>query len=149
MKRENTTVTNKVVWPWRQSTTQKKEVLWKKALLQSLIAATMGSLMFYLGHAVVAVIIWIIAGVLIVSGTLIKPVYRKIEAFGRKLGQMVAILLTWLLLCPFYFLFFFPIAFLHKGKTKKIFASPTTETTHSYWIARPVESDIENYKRQY
>jgi hypothetical protein len=131
------------------STEPKKDVVWKKALLQSLVAAAVGTLMFYLGHSVIAVIIWTIAGVLIVSGTLIKPVYRKIEAFGQRLGRIVAILLTWLLLCPFYYLFFFPMALLHKGKSQKIFSSPNPETSNSYWIARSVESDIENYTRQY
>ena len=149
MKRENNVATNKVVWPWRQCTERTKDVVWKKALLQSLVAAAVGTLMFYLEHLLIAAIIWSIAGVLIISGTLIKPVYQKIEAFGRKLGRVVAILLTWLLLVPFYYLFFFPMALLHKGKTQKIFSSPNPEASNSYWIARSVESDIENYKRQY
>jgi hypothetical protein len=149
MKREQIVTTHEAVWPWRRRAERKPKGVWKKALLQSVVAALVASLMFYLGHFLVAVTIWIIAGVLIITGTLMIPVYKKIEAFGQKLGKYAAFLLSWLLLCPFYFLFFYPLALLSRGKTRKNFSSYSSETPNSYWIARPVESSIENYKRQY
>lgn len=149
MKREHTSTTSEAIWPWRLGTAPKTVGIWKKALLQSLVAATVASMMFYLGHTLIAVFIWTIAAVLAVSGFFMRAVYHKIESFGQKFGRLVAILLSWLLLVPFYYLFFCTMAFLFKGKAKKIFSPPKAETLDSYWVARAAESDTENYRRQY
>jgi len=136
-----------VVWPWRRMRQSTNSDVWKKALLQALVAATVAAVMLYLQHTLISAFILTLASVLAVSGIFMKPVYEKIELIGAKLGRLVAIALAWMLLVPFYYLFFWPMALLRRGKSKIIF-SPS-QSPHSYWRPRATEHTTDSYKRQY
>jgi len=149
MKRETTSATTEAIWPWRLDAPPKSTGVWKRALLQSLVAAVVATVMLYLGHALIAIFIWSIAAVLALSGIFMRSVFQKIESFGKKLGGIVAVILSWLLLVPFYYLFFWPMALLRKGRSREIFSAASATPHESYWLTRPPESSVENYRRQY
>jgi hypothetical protein len=90
-----------------------------------------------------------LAGVVLVGGLLIPPVFHAIERFGQALGRWAAAGLTWGLLVPFYYLCFVPgRCFLaRRGKDPMHRAFPTNKV--SYWIPRPPVRGPGQYRKQH
>ena len=143
-----------IVWPWRESTAPaglvKTGASKKAAVIQALVMAAIGAgLFWWLGHRTMGVIVWGLAAVVLVSGLFIPPIFAAIERFGKWLGTVVGIGLTWGLLVPFYYLCFCPLrlGLILKGKDplqRKFQADAST-----YWTPRKPIQDVGQYRKQF
>ncbi len=123
----------------------------RKALIQSLVGAVAGAVLFHFGRHTLAYVAFVIASLMLATA-LISPLglharlTRWIEAFGRQIGK----LFTWILLVPFFFLFFtlFGRA-LRSGKRDKL-ERRFDRSAESYWRQRPVKTPaLSDYERQF
>lgn len=121
-----------------------------KGIVQSVIMALIGLLVYkWLGHAIMAYVVWGLAAVVLVSGLFIPPVFNAIEKFGQLLGLWVGTGLTYALLVPFFYLIMFPgkIVLSIKGKDPMCRKFPSDEK--SYWAPKKPVKDIHQYEKQF
>jgi hypothetical protein len=142
------------VWPWRmrESGTMpaKKEHRQLRAALQAAVAGGAAFVLFRVFHRpLAALVIAVLAGVILVSGLCIPPLFRLFDRFGQWLGKTVGAALTWGLLVPFFYLVFFParLLLLARGKDPMARRFPSPEPT--YWIPRPAVPNLDQYRKQH
>ncbi|MGD9780762.1 MAG: hypothetical protein AB7V14_01270 [Kiritimatiellia bacterium] len=144
-----------VVWPWREkdaapSAPRKTGPSAAAVLLQTGIMAAIGAGLYWgLDRRPMGIVVWSLAGIVLISGFFVPPVFAAIERFGQRLGRWVGAGLTWGLLAPFYYLCFFPmhLGLKLKGKDPLCRRFPTDEPT--YWTARKPIRDAAQYKKQF
>ncbi len=123
----------------------------RKALVQALVGAVAAAVLFALGRHGLSSVAFAIAG-LVLATAWISPfglhaqLNRLIEGLGRLTGK----LLTWLLLVPFFFLFFTLFGrILRSGKRDKL-ERWLERSAESYWHKRPEKNPaLSDYERQF
>lgn len=145
---------SEAVWPWSDRGASKSRQPGPgprvRSLVQAAVLAALGAvLLVALKRALLGRVVLVLAGVILVSGQLVRPAYRLIELFGGAVGRMVAVALNWALLVPFYLLCFVPARFILTlcGKDPLRRAFPGRES--SYWVPHPPAGDAGRFKRQY
>ena len=118
-------------------------------LLQAVIPMAVGAFFLYKGKPVAAGILCGIGALLLISGFFIPALFAKIEAFGKWIGKMVGVALTWGLLVPMFYLVFVPGRLILKmqGIDPMCRKFPTDAPT--YWVPRKPVANVDEYKRQY
>jgi hypothetical protein len=121
-----------------------------RIIIQSAIMIIAGVMFFLFTHHDILGIILAASGTLIViPGILIKPVSSAIVRFQHIVMKFIGILMTWLLLVPFFFLCFVPgrliLLILRKDPLERTF--PTDKK--SYWSPYSGSFDIDQFRRQY
>lgn len=123
---------------------------WPRALAQAGVAAAIAALLLYRGHRVVPAFLGAVVLFVVLSSLLAPKVFFAFEAFGRKLGEWVGIILGWLLLVPMFYLVFFPgrilLGLMRRDPLRCAFPAPDTK---SFWIPRKPVKDPAEYQRQY
>jgi hypothetical protein len=117
-----------------------------QAVVMSLIA---GFLYFGLHHHLFARIIWVLAGLVLVLGLVFPPAYRPLHAFGQWLGRVVGKTLNYVLLVPFFYLFFTPVALLLRLQSRDPLHRSFRDSQWTYWIARSRKNRTENIDKQF
>jgi len=117
-----------------------------QAVVMSLIA---GVLYFGFHHHLFARVIWALAGLILILGLFLPAAYRPIHAFGRWLGRVVGKALTYILLVPFFFLFFTPVAILLRMQKRDPLHRAYRKSQWTYWIARSPKDRAENIDKQF
>ena len=139
------------VWPWRQKDQPPVHAAHRtRAAIEFAIAAAIGlAFLRLLGKPWIGAVVLVIATLTLVGGFLIPPLYRGFHRLGARLGAWAGIAATWVLLVPFFYIFFgLGHAFLalrgkdplHRGFDKHL---------QSYWSERPRNDDPARYAHQY
>jgi hypothetical protein len=144
------------IWNWREAATvaaaagSGAAVLRRAALVQALVMGAIGLLLhFVLGHELLARIVWALAGVIVLLGLVAPPAYRPIHRFGRWLGRIVGVALIYVLLVPFFYLFFFAVSLILRLQRRDPMQRSSLPAGLTYWIPRRHESAAEQYERQF
>lgn len=144
----------RTVWPWRE-----KEPLAahaaaggprKRAALEFAIGAAVGLVFLrLLGKPWLGAVVLALATLTLVGGFLVPPLYSGFHRFGVRLGSWAGIAVSWLVLVPFFYIFFgLGHAFLTlrgKDPMRRAF-DPAMK---SYWCERTQNNDPARYKHQY
>jgi hypothetical protein len=143
-----------VTWDWRRPAGPPpgsgRAALRRAALLQAGVTAAVAALLrFGFGHHLFPLILWIIAGVVLFLGLFLPRAYRPVHAFGRRLGRFVGRLLVYVLLVPFYYLFFTPAALWLRLRGRDPLHRSFRDARHTYWIARGSRERGDNAARQF
>ena len=84
----------KSVWDWRSETGTGRRAgeglarLRRAAWLQVTVMAGVGAFLYFLfGHRLVGQVVWGLAAVCLLLGTIHPPAYRPVHRFGRWLGR--------------------------------------------------------------
>ena len=139
------------VWPWEKiKEGQPADRPGLRALLQAAILAAVGAGLFFgLHHKAMAGVAWGMGALVCISGLWIPRLFLAIEGFGRRLGQGVGVLLTYLLLVPFYFLVFAPahavLALRSKDPMKRQFPCPD----ETCWTPKKPSAKLNHYQKQF
>lgn len=107
------------------------------------------ALFFGFQHLLFAKIVWGLAVLVVFLGLFIPPAYKPIHAFGRWLGNVVGKGLTYLLLVPFFFLFFFPVAVILRLQGRDPMHRTFRDPQWTYWIARSRRERGDNIDKQF
>ncbi len=143
------------VWNWREAKNNSSAgsdhgVLRRRALLQAVIMGFIGGLLYFgWGHHIAGIVIWSLAGIVLVLGLAAPKAYRPVHNFGQWLGRMVGAALLYLLLAPAYYLVFFPAALLLRMIGRDPMSLKKREMRFTCWIARKGEIPPETYERQF
>jgi len=127
------------IWDWSSKESGKKpgptaSSLRLKALLQSFVGLTVGSLLFLYVSETIGMIAIGLASVILLSGLLsplglYSAIQRLFEATGRWVGQAM----TWIIMVPLFYLFFAPFGFLmRRGRRDQLKCFYEPEAS-SYW----------------
>jgi len=121
-----------------------------RILIQPLVMILVGVfLIFVLGHRILGYIIGGSGIIVLFLGLFITPAAKGLIRLQKKVMKGIGIILTWLLLVPFFYLCFIPgrIILLISGKDPLNRKFPTTN--ESYWS--PYKGSIEpgQCKRQF
>jgi predicted membrane metal-binding protein len=147
---ENKSVAD-LMWPWktRSPAVQKTASHVGMALLQAAVACTVASfLVFYKQHYILGGVLYALGALVLIGGLFIPPLHAAFTRFGQRLGVVVGIGTTWLLLVPFYYLFFTTarIGLLLQGKDPLARRFERNATT--YWVDRGPITDDKHFLRQ-
>ena len=141
-------------WNWREpadpSAGQGPTNLRRAALVQTAVMVLVAAgLQFLLHHGLFARIVLAMAAVVLILGLIHPPSYRPVHAFGRWLGRTVGKALTYLLLVPFFFLFFTPVALFLRWRGRDPLHRSFRDARWTYWIARSPKEPSENIDKQF
>jgi len=121
-----------------------------KALIQAPVMVLVGYLIYrWTGHLIGPVIVWTLAGLVLVGGLFVPPIFHGFEKFGAWLGKWIGLILNWGLLTPFFYLCFVPgrLILKMKGIDPMDREFPSKKTT--FWIPRKPIADIAQYRKQH
>ena len=141
-------------WDWRNPAgpgrPQAAGELRRSALVQALVMGGIACAVFFiLGHHVLARVIGALAGLVLVLGLAAPEAYRPVRTFGHRLGRAVGTALTYLLLVPFFYLFFTPVAVFLRWRGRDPLHRRYRDPRWTYWIRRTGRSTGENIDRQF
>ena len=121
-----------------------------RATLQAVILiALSGFLWWKLNKPVPAMILAAAASVNLICGWFIPTWFRAIDKTVQAGARLIGTAMTWLLLVPFFYLFF-GIARLGLAiRGKDPMSRKWDKTKSSYWVDRPPVTDPAHYTRQY
>jgi hypothetical protein len=141
-------------WNWR-ATGQKDpgsgtEGLRRQAVIQTVVMVLVAAFLYFiLGHTYFVPVILALAAIVLALGLAYPPAYRPIHRFGRWLGRVVGKGLTYLLLVPFFFLFFTPVALILRLQGRDPLHRAFREENWTYWIRRAGKDRDDNIDRQF
>lgn len=115
----------------------------------SIMCAIAAVLYFLLHHHVMPVIILMLALVVFLSSLFAPAVFHGIDRFGKALGHVVGIILTWMLLLPFFYICFTAgrlVLVLRKVDPMRRKAGTDTDTC---WVQHPERPPLTRYGKQF
>lgn len=122
----------------------------RSAVIQSLVMGLIAAVLFLgLHHLILARIIWALASLVLVLGLIFPPAYRPVHAFGQWLGRVVGKGLSYLLLVPFFYLFFTPVALILRLQGRDPLHRGFRDPQWTYWLARSPKGPGENIDKQF
>ena len=104
-------------------------------------------LQFGLGHLIAGRIVGILAVLVLFLGFVLPAAYRPVHAFGQTLGRLVGTGLTYILLVPFFFLFFLPVALWLRLRGRDPLHRKFRDQRWTYWISRRPQAADGNIER--
>ena len=138
-------------WNWRQPKSEAPapaKSLRRAAVLQALVMSVVSALLQYgLGHVLAGRIVAGLALLVLVLGIFVPAAYRPLHTFGQTLGRWVGTALTYLLLVPFFFLFFAPVALWLRLRGHDPLHRTFRDPQWTYWISRQQQAADHNIKR--
>ena len=123
----------------------------KTGVIQGLVGAAVGTLIFLFWHRLAAYVVFSIAGLVTLSA-LLSPglVYEKIRIGVEKFAGVVGIVVTWVALLPVFYLFFTPFHFLFRRGRRDAMTRALDPECDSYWNVREDEApSAASYERQF
>ncbi len=141
---------SKTIWPWQ---TSKSSTSTGPSLFLSLITLTVGLMMAGLfvlfHHNRMALLVVGISLAVFLCSRFFPKVYRGLEKVFQGFSHLVGQALTWLLLLPFFYVFFVGGRLLQKITGKDPMSRAWDRNADSYWCNKIKGSDPEQYKRQF
>lgn len=141
-----------LVWPWRDPPVPPDPLsgMRSKAMVQALVMVGVGLLLdLWLGHALAARILWSLAGVILLLGLFFPPAIAALHRGIARFAHGVGVLLTWLLLVPFFYFCFVPFRIWLLLTRKDPLRRHIDPARESYWELRRPPPTPESYRRQY
>lgn len=122
-----------------------------KATLQAAAMGAVGFVIFRVwGHVIGPAVVWSLAGLVLIGGWFVPPLFHAFEKFGQLLARWVAGGLTWGLLVPFFYLAFTfgRMVLLMRGidPMDRKYPEPDRAT---FWVPRPPVPSMEQYRKQH
>ena len=141
-----------IIWNWKRDKPQKSRGNpRKRAGIQALAGATIGTILLLLGHVLIARIAYAITGVIFLTA-MVSPhgAYATIHAGMQKFGLLVGQLLNWVLLMPLFYLFFSVFRLVMRRGLRDSMKRQLDPQIRSYWTERnDPERNPEFYERQF
>jgi hypothetical protein len=144
----------RATWNWRSAdeggSVSGTAGLRRQAVIQTVVMVLVAAFLFFiLDHTFFVPFILGLAALVLILGLAYPPAYRPIHRFGRWLGRAVGKGLTYLLLVPFFFLFFTPVALLLRLQGRDPLHRGFRDAQWTYWIRRSPKDRDENIDRQF
>jgi hypothetical protein len=140
---------SRAIWPWTKGNTEGTSSFPVSALPALFIGGSATALFFYTGHSIPAAVVGIISVLLFCSALVLPQVYGKIRFFFSTFSWYVGQGISWLLLVPFFYLFFPVGRLIQKISGKDPMSREFPSTLSSYWLDKKDTDDLQQYRRQF
>jgi hypothetical protein len=146
---------SEAVWPWRTRPAGGADAASarrKSAAIEGSITLVVGLAFLLLAHGHKK---WMGAFVLFMStlvwigGFAVPPLYAALKRFGLGLGKAVGVAFSWILLVPFFYLFFTTAHAFLAMKGRDPLSRKFDAKAGTYWSERRPNTDLNRYTRQY
>ena len=142
-----------VTWNWRAGVTRKDDTaafLRRAAVVQAVVmGAVAATLILGWHHVLAGRIVAGLALVVLFLGLVWPTLYRPVHSFGQTLGRVVGTVLVYVLLAPFFYLFFTPAALLLRLMGRDPLHRKFKDRRWTYWIDRPARPRGYNITKQF
>ncbi len=142
---------SKVVWQWvekaAQPGPQKPSMIFSLVTLG--IGLGIGALFYAYFKPVMAIIVWVISSCIFLLSRFAPGMYGAIERGFAIISRYIGIVLTWLLLTPFYYVCFGFGRLMQKITGKDPMTRRFDDEADTYWQDKVAELDEERYRRQF
>jgi hypothetical protein len=153
MQDETQKTVRQTVWPWDAPAPAPIDIngrLRRKALIQALVMAFVATVVYFATSLrSLPVVLSVLAMVNVVLGLVAPPAFavldRGLQRFGLLCGQGV----TWLLLAPFFYLFFVPARLWMALRGRDPLNRTFPDTHPTYWIPRRPVTNPDDYRKQF
>lgn len=139
------------VWPWqgdKVSSGQRKPAL-VMAFASLGFAWVLAGLVYFFLHPAIAIIVICISSFFFFCGQFLPTVYGRLLTLFQKLSRSVGVVMSWLMLVPFFYICFgggrLVLKITGKDPMKRGFDSRKT----SYWEKRKDGFEVEQYRKQF
>ncbi|MBN1698038.1 MAG: hypothetical protein JW881_11030 [Spirochaetales bacterium] len=129
--------------------TSSKTILLRIIIQAAIMLIAGGLLYFFSTHYIVAIILAATGVLVLVTGIFLRPVSGVVIRFQHIVMKFTGIIVTWLLLVPFYFLWFVPARLVQLLRNKDPLERSFPGTGESYWTPYSGSFDKDNFRRQY
>ncbi len=144
-----------VIWRWQDVAVDqecgKRPSCRRHAFIQFLIMLMVAAVLrFLFGLERLATVLFCAGVILVIVGFCAPGLFMKITGLMKKIGRVAGLVITWVVLAPFFYLVFVPgrLMMLLKGVDPMSRRCPSKEPT--YWVDRKsVLRGPENYRKQY
>ena len=139
------------MWPWKSGGAAQPPPASHlvMTLVQTAVACAVASfLVFYKKHVVFGCVLYGIGAVMLIAGLFVPPLHAAITRFGKWLGHVVGVGCTWLLLVPFFYLFFTPARLFMLLGGKDPLTRRWDRAAATYWADRKPVTDVKHFTRQ-
>lgn len=155
MTAESTSRVAAAVWPWRSrpgSGAEDAAARRKSAALEGSISLAIGLAFLLLAHGHkkwMGAFVLFMSALVWIGGFAVPPLYAAIKRLGLGLGRAVGVAFTWVLLVPFFYLFFTTAHAFLALKGRDPLSRKFDPKAGSYWSERKPNTDLSRYTRQY
>ncbi len=141
-----------VTWNWRQPDAPGGPTndLRRAAVIQALITGAIAAMIYFgLGHLLVGRIIAGLSVFVLCLGIFLPAAYATVHRLGQSLGRITGTGLTYLLLVPFFYLFFLPVAIWLRLRGRDPLHRKFRDARWTYWVSRQPQPRSHNIERQF
>ncbi len=140
-----------MMWRWQQvgGTPPPPKSHLPMTLLQTLIPCAVATyLMFWKQQVIIGGVLYGLGALMLIAGLFIPPLHAAITRFGLWLGRVIGVGMTWLLLVPFFYLFFTTARVFLTLRGKDPLTRRWNPQAASYWADRQPALDDKHFLRQ-
>ncbi len=140
------------IWPWTRKPDEKPRRAGPSpagVVARFFVVAAVAALMIRWGHRIPAAVLFGLGLFILVSGFFFPRAFAAFERLVGLLAHGVGVALTWLLLVPFFYVFFVPgrLMLRLQGKDPLCRRFPSPEKT--CWTPHHRIGGVEQYRKQY
>ncbi len=150
---DNQTRVLQVTWNWREAVAGNADRtggLRRAAVIQAVVMGIVAAILLYwLHHVLAGRIVAGLAAAVLALGLALPQAYRPVHAFGQTLGRAVGTCLAYVLLVPFFFLFFLPVALLLRLLGRDPLHRRFRDARWTYWVCRQPRPRGYNITKQF
>jgi hypothetical protein len=143
----------RVVWPWAVPLAPPRDDrprLRRKALIQALVMAAVAALFFFWkGHRILPAVLSGLAALNLLLGLAAPRAFGAIDRALLAFGRVCGVAATWLLLTPFFYLFFVPARLILLAARRDPLHRRCPDTPASYWVPRRPVKNMDDYRKQF
>jgi hypothetical protein len=152
----NDDIVSLTVWGWRkkgEASIPAEDVAGKRrrhaAIEFCVMLAVAALLRFVFKKPTLSLFVASMATAVLVGGFCIPPLYYGIKRFGAMLAHWLGLAVTWLLMVPFFYIFFTTTRLIFVMLGKDAMCRALDPSAKSYWIAHAGSPEPDQYRKQY
>jgi hypothetical protein len=153
MQDETQKTVRQTVWPWDAPAPRPVDAhaaLRRKALIQALVMATVAAVVFFTTTLrSLPVVLSVLSLVNVVLGLVAPPAFALIDRGLLRFGTLCGQGATWLLLAPFFYLFFVPARLWMALRGRDPLNRTFPDTHPTYWLPRRPVTNPDEYRKQF
>ncbi len=143
-----------VVWDWRgrdlPAPTGHAKQRRKQAAIEFCVMLTVAALFRFAFHKTgISNVILCVASIVLIGGLFIPKLYAGFKRLGAFLAKVLGTGVTWLLLVPFFYIFFTIARVCCVIGKKDPMCQRFAPEVKSYWVEHPGPPDAAQYRKQY
>lgn len=142
-----------IAWPWREGSRPLQNAtsnITRRAWIQTAVMLALAASMFFFFNKQILPLLILGLAMLNLGLALFMPdAFRAIELFWQRAARAAGIIMTWLLLVPFFYLCFLPARLILKISSRDPMRRKFPAPAPTCWTQRSGIAGVDRYNRQF